>query len=147
MSINAESLIAAIEESDELRAKGLVLRDACDHAHRVARQALLPNADYPEICARVREVLDTARKLCDSLNDAQHRKGYEIADEEIIVLAKAAGGWHFLAGEAQIRWLAARKRAALYESRNGSGASARAGDGTPEGTGPVVRSPIALHRD
>lgn len=149
MTINADSLIAAIEELDEVRAKHLVLRDAVDHAYRIARKALLPQPDYPELCARVREVLDEARKLCDSLMTAAHRKGYEIADEEILHLAKDAGGWNFLSGEGQIRWLAARKRAAAkvqHDARTGTASDESQADGT-RSAGPVgVPSTLSLVR-
>lgn len=144
MTINAESLIAAVEELDEIRAKHLVLRDAVDHAFKIARKALLPDPDYPELCARVREVLDHARSLCDSLNTAAQRKGYELADDEILALAKSAGGWHFLNGEGQIKWLAARKRAALHESRNG-GTRAQADGVTSEGEGSAPVRSLTLH--
>ena len=98
-------------ENDALRAVARVLRDANDHALAVAKKALLPDADHQELLAKVREVLTRARTLVDSLNGAEHRKGFEIQDAEILELeAMDAVGFHMLSGEAQIRWLCAQKR-------------------------------------
>ena len=98
-------------ENDQLRAVARVLRDANDHAYAVAKKGLIPGADLDELLAKVRDVLTRARSLVDSLNGAEHRKGFEIADAEILELeAMDAVGYYMLSGEAQIRWLCAMKR-------------------------------------
>lgn len=116
--INDETLVALAEENDELRARAFVYRDAIDHAYAIAKKALLPDPDMPELMAKVREVLTQARTLCDSLNGATQRRGMEIVDNEILALATAAGGHHFLTGEGQLRWIAARKRASQREAKS-----------------------------
>lgn len=116
--INDETLVALAEENDELRARAFVYRDAIDHAYAIAKKALLPDPDFPELMAKVREVLTQARTLCDSLNSAAQRRGMGIVDDEILALATAAGGHHFLTGEGQLRWIAARKRASQREPKS-----------------------------
>ena len=97
-------------ENDELRAIARVYRDALDHALAIGKKGLLPDADHLDLLARVREVLTQARSRVDELNGAEHRKGFEIADEEILALAESAGGMHYLTGEGQLKWIAATKR-------------------------------------
>lgn len=102
----------AFTEADELRVKAAALYDALTHARAIARKALLPDGDMDEALRRVVDVVTRAKDQLDNLNDAAMRKGYELADEEILALAESAGGWHYLTTDGQIRWLGAMKRLA-----------------------------------
>src|SRR3990167_9309874 len=97
-------------EADELRVKGAALYDALTHARAIARKAMLPGADQAEALRRAIDVTTDVKHRLDDLNDAAQRRGFEIADEEILALAESAGGWHYLTTDGQLRWMAAQKR-------------------------------------
>ena len=116
--ISDAALIGLTEENEEIRAKFAVLYDANDHARRLLKKADLPDADAQDIAAQAATLLNNAKRLVDSLNDAARQKGLEIADEEITALAAAAGGQHFLTAEGQVKWVAARKRASALKPQS-----------------------------
>lgn len=135
--ITDDTLVALAEEIEELRASRALLYDALAHVRNIAKQGVIPGADMPEALRKIADKALRVKQLCDGLMVAGHVKGMEIADEEIVALAKAAGGMSFLSPEGQMQWIGARKREA---KRNGH-AEAQARDGTRDGEGTgVVRS-------
>lgn len=130
--INDSTLIALAEEIEELRASRALLYDTCAHLRNIARQAVIPGADMPEALRKIADKALKAKQLCDGLMVAAHVKGMEIVDEEIMALAKSAGGMQFLSPEGQLKWIGARKREA---KRTGTEAQADGATSAGEGTG------------
>lgn len=118
MPASNEALIRIAEEVEELQVKHSVLYDALAHVRNIARQGVIPDADQAEALRKIADTALRAKQSVDGLLVAGHLRGMEIADEEILALADAAGGWHFLTPEGKVRWLGARKRASVQEAKS-----------------------------
>lgn len=118
MPISELAMFQIIEENEELRASRAALYDALQHTRNVARKAVIPDADQDDALRKIADIALRAKNLVDALLIAGHVRGMEIADEEILDLAKAAGGWHCLSPEGQVRWIGARKRASVQEAKS-----------------------------
>lgn len=109
--ITDETLVALAERLEELEARSELLYSTLLHIRAVARKAVIPGADMAEQHRKIADLALGAKNQCDGLLVAGHLRGMEIADEEIVALAKAAGGFNFLTPEGKIKYIGARKRA------------------------------------
>lgn len=142
--INDDTLAQLADEREELIAGRETLYNALDTCRRIA-QAKQDDA-LVQIEALVRR---TKTELTDMLNAAQkHGLHYELLDEEAMDWYAAVDRqFHVLTAEGKRRYVSARKREALRQSRNDGSTRAQA-DGVVsagEGSAASARS-LTLHR-
>lgn len=137
--INADTLAQIVEEREEQIARADTLADALDHARRMAKNALLPDADRRAVLVDIVALAKRTTEALDAMLNAGLKTGlhYDLLDEEAMEWYEIAERrFHLLTAEGKRRFVAARKRADVRRQEPTRDTSA--------GTSGV---PLTLHRE